>query len=202
MLFLFSRRRFFEDLRSPKWTKLLRYCDYKKTVYVNKPFINDLHADLATILEYDGRYRDKIGILAFMLGNDAEEALNFSKKQDYLDSLNLAEVERIIKKSGFIGIGRVKEDLEGVVALVIIHAPHEIKKKYLPIFLTAYKEKKLPFNDVKLLIDKIYTHETNTQIFGTQFGFWDETLHRRTLYPLMNAYERLKIIKELGFKLD
>ena len=111
-------------------------------------------------------------------------------------------MERITQTSGFIGIGRVKEDLEGVVSSVIIHAPHEVQKKYLPIFLTAYKEKKLELNSVKLLIDKIYTHDTNMQIFGTQFGFWDETLHRRTQYPLMNSNERVKIIKELGLKLD
>ena len=191
-------------LRNKDWFKILRFCNYRvENSQVLNKFNESLEHDLEIILDNDQKYRGEMGIFGFIFGDDALITKKIHELQNVLDSLNLNKIENVISRIGSYPTRKMlaNQDLFTVPALVIIHCGSmPIQEKYLPFLLDAYKKESLPLEDIKILIDKIYVHKYNKQVFGTQFGYWDNQLKKKVKYPFLNKEEIKKIVSELSIE--
>ena len=189
-------------LRNNEWFKILQFCNYRtENSQVQNKFNESLDNDLEIIFNNDQKYRGEMGIFAFIFEDSAIITKKINELQRALDLLNLNKIEGIFSKIGSYPARKMlaDQDLFTVPALVIIHCGSiSIQEKYLPFLLNAYKKESLPIEDVKILVDKIYVYKYNKQVFGTQFGYWDNQLKKKVKYPFLNKEETEKIISELN----
>lgn len=92
-------------------------------------------------------------------------------KQHLLDSQNQTSIDSIYNIKGkYIGKSLVGSEYEHIMWLVIQHSNINMMNKYLPVINKAVIDGELKNGPLQMLIDRIYTIETGTQIFGSQGG--------------------------------
>lgn len=157
------------SLYYPKdWKNICRRCD---SVY--SKFNIDLQKQLKVIITNDQKFR-------------GTEASNEDwDKQNEIDSLNIIEVEKIIKKYGYPGKNLVGSDCSETAFMVIQHASLGMQEKYLPIIKEAATKRQIRKSSCALLIDRINMRKGIPQIYGTQLEF-DKVSGKYKLYPVEN----------------
>jgi hypothetical protein len=86
-----------------------------------------------------------------------------------IDSVNLVQVEAIIKQHGYPGKSKVGEPTNEAVFYVIQHVPNKIPL-YYKLIKRAGKSGELPYKYVAMMLDRKLTGQGKRQIYGTQ-GF-------------------------------
>lgn len=84
------------------------------------------------------------------------------------DSVNLAKVEQIIKKYGWLSADSVGKRGNMTLFLVIQHSDLKTQKKYLPLMRAAVQNKNARPADLALLEDRIAIAERKKQVYGSQ----------------------------------
>jgi hypothetical protein len=126
---------------------------------------------LVKIQEDDQRYRNE----ATKMRQDhfgvrtAEEA-ELWQKQRALDSLNMVQVEQIIRKYGFPQASVVSKKLSNACLFVILHASDK-QKKYLPMLRREAMKDNVDKPLVATLEDRIRMFDGKKQIYGTAMRY-------------------------------
>lgn len=92
-------------------------------------------------------------------------------KQQLLDRKNQQIIDALYHDYGtYIGKQLVGEEYAHVMWSVIQHSRLSVMEKYLPVVHEAVTTQDLPASPLKMLIDRVYTEKTGSQIFGSQAG--------------------------------
>jgi hypothetical protein len=86
----------------------------------------------------------------------------------YIDSCNLAQVEFLIAKYGWMGKSLVGGRGNQAMFLVIQHADLAIQEKYFPLMQQSVDEGESRASEVAMLQDRILMREGKNQIYGSQ----------------------------------
>ena len=114
----------------------------------------------------------------------SEEVLALQKKQDEIDTRNLARLEEIVRHHGWPGRSLVGEEASGAAFLILQHADLTRQKKYFPLVKKAAAEREARLADAAMLEDRILMREGKKQIYGTQVHSGPETGGKLELYPI------------------
>ncbi|MFS4492153.1 DUF6624 domain-containing protein [Maribacter sp. 2308TA10-17] len=116
------------------------------------------------------------------------------------DSLNLVEVEKVIREYGYPGKSLVGEPTNKAAWYVIQHS--DKIEEYFPIIETAGKVDELPMRLVAMMQDRMLMNQNKPQIYGTQvagrkLGASDEWFN--FVWPIEDAKNVNKRRKNAGF---
>jgi len=124
---------------------------------LNEPLIDRL----ILLMEKDRRYRGRS--MKYMKEN--------KEAWIKLDTEARADLIKIFEEYGYAGKDIVGEKYQDYMCLFLEHVGKlNAQEKYLPLVVDAYKNKQLTDMPLKMLIDRIYSTKTNTQIFGSHGG--------------------------------
>jgi TonB family protein len=129
--------------------------------YYNKALI----AQLDSIAQFDQQYRSVAKQEAAK--NRQEDAENM-RRQEIIDRLNLARVERIFAQYGYPGKSLVGEKHQATAFLVIQHSDDEVQEKYLPLLTEAANKGELRASSLAILIDRVRGNRGEKQLYGSQ----------------------------------
>lgn len=108
-------------------------------------------------------------------GYDSNEAMNASKKFHENHIINLAKIESILQKRGWLGADIVGEQGNYTLFLIIQHSELEIQLKYLPMMRKAAKAGNVVPRDLAHLEDRIASKTEKLQIYGTTIKRYSES---------------------------
>ncbi len=121
-----------------------------------------------------------------------------------VDSLNLVEVQSIIKTYGYPGKSLVGEPTNEAAWYVIQHSSHI--QDYINVIEQAAKQKEIPFRQYGQMLDRLLMEEGKEQIYGTQIYSLTATNKttgkkemRLFVWPVRNASEVNTLRKKAGF---
>jgi hypothetical protein len=89
----------------------------------------------------------------------------------FIDSINLQQVELLIKKYGWLGKSFVGARGNNTIFLVIQHSDLATQEKYLPLLQKSVDEEESRPSDLALLKDRVLMRQGKKQIYGTQIVF-------------------------------
>ena len=116
---------------------------------------------LIILMEKDTRYRGR----SFEYGDKNKEA--WIK----LDTEARIELLELFEENGYAGKDIVGEKYQNYMCQFLEHVGGiEAQEKYLPLVANAFKNNQLHAIPLKMLIDRIYSTKTKTQIFGSHAG--------------------------------
>ena len=115
------------------------------------------------------------------------------------DSANLAFVERIIDKYGWLAPQDIGFQGALTLFLVIQHADLKTQKKYYPLILKAEKEGNILSCNVAILEDRIAVREGRPQTYGSQ-GYYDSPKKKAFIYPLVDVKRLDELRKSRGLE--
>ncbi len=135
-----------------------------------------LKKKLDSIYVLDQRYREAQAALSRGANKDSIARM-FGRSSDGLfmflvtdmqrvDSLNMLEVDGIIKKYGYPGASLVGTPTNEVAWNVIQHSPHI--KEHIGLIKKAAAKKEIPFTLYAKMKDRLLMEEGKEQIYGTQ----------------------------------
>lgn len=101
----------------------------------------------------------------------------------YIDSCNLAAMEVLIGKYGWMGRSFVGEKGNSTVFLVIQHADLATQLKYFPLLEESVKKGESRISNMALMKDRILMREGKKQVYGSQVVFNKET-GAQEFYPI------------------
>ncbi|MBK9980883.1 MAG: hypothetical protein IPP15_00420 [Saprospiraceae bacterium] len=87
---------------------------------------------------------------------------------DYIDSCNLAQVERIIALYGWPGKSFISATGNYTIFLVIQHADLATQEKYFPLFQKSVDDGESRAMDMAYLQDRILMRQGKKQVYGSQ----------------------------------
>lgn len=110
---------------------------------------------------------------------------------------NQKELVQLLNKYGWPTTSEVTEYAAAGAALIINHAPHEMRVKYFPMLEAAFKKGEAqPLRYAKMK-DRILVEEGQAQLYGTQLRF---EKGKRVLYPIKNPTHVDQRRKEIGLQ--
>ena len=142
--------------------------EYMNAQKINNGYNPTLQKELTQIITLDTIYRVKLDKVGREFGFTSVQAKPLWESISLLDSLNLLEIEVIIKNYGYPGKSLVGGDLSTTAWLIIQHSPLNIQEKYLPMIKNASDKDELPKSCLALLIDRIRVRKGQKQLYGTQ----------------------------------
>jgi hypothetical protein len=89
----------------------------------------------------------------------------------YIDSCNLAQVESLISKYGWLGKSFVGARGNQTVFLVIQHADSATQEKYFPLLQKSVAEGESDASNMAMMQDRILMRRGKKQIYGSQVVF-------------------------------
>lgn len=89
----------------------------------------------------------------------------------FIDSINLEQVELLIQKYGWLGKSFVGERGNNTIFLVIQHSDLATQEKYLPLLQKSVDEGESRPSDLALLKDRVLMRQGKNQIYGSQVVF-------------------------------
>jgi hypothetical protein len=90
------------------------------------------------------------------------------KKVRVNDSINLAAINGIIDKYGWLGKSVIGSRGNFTLWIVIQHAPLDVEQKYLPLLEKSVADSESRPVDLAYLKDRVLMYEGKKQIYGTQ----------------------------------
>jgi hypothetical protein len=133
-----------------------------------KDFDKPLKEQLEKIYVRDQTLRQLYVDAEEKFGKDSEEMRYFWGLVDEQDSLNEAEVVKIIEERGWVGIPLVGGQANITLWLVIQHAPLETQEKYLPLLRASVLKGESSGSHLALLEDRIQMRNGKPQTYGSQ----------------------------------
>jgi len=101
------------------------------------------------------------------------------------DKQNLAKVNQILSKYGWLGPQTVGINGSQALFLVIQHADLNTQKRYLPMIIKAEKDGETLSSNLAILEDRINVREGKEQLYGSQ-GFADKASGKNYVYPIVD----------------
>lgn len=101
---------------------------------------------------------------------------------DYIDSCNLAQVESLIAKYGWLGKSFVGGNGNRAVFLVIQHADLATQEKYLPVMQQSVDAGESSASDFALLQDRVLMRQGKKQLYGSQVVY--SKTGEQVFYPI------------------
>jgi hypothetical protein len=109
-------------------------------------------------------------------GRDSKEEIAFTKRRNQQDSINLAEVDVLLKRCNGYPSQKVVGSLYIKVPFMVIqHDPSSNQEFYLPVLKTAVESGDLKMKTLALLIDRIKVSKGEKQLYGTQLFYNKKT---------------------------
>jgi hypothetical protein len=133
-----------------------------------KDFDKPLKEQLEKIYVRDQTLRQLYVDAEEKFGKDSGEMRYFWGLVDEQDSLNEAEVVKIIEERGWVGIPLVGGQANITLWLVIQHAPLETQEKYLPLLRASVLKGESSGSHLALLEDRIQMRNGQPQTYGSQ----------------------------------
>ncbi|MEM6698152.1 MAG: DUF6624 domain-containing protein [Bacteroidota bacterium] len=143
--------------------------EYEKDL--DKPLKNELEE----IYMKDQMLRRMIGDVQEQYGRESDEMDYFWSLISMQDSINEAQVGKIIDERGWVGKSLVGGQANSALWLVIQHAPLEIQEKYLPLLKESVKKGESKGSHLALLEDRILMRNGKPQTYGSQITRDKET---------------------------
>jgi hypothetical protein len=102
---------------------------------------------------------------------------------DFIDSCNLAQVEKLIATYGWMGKSTIGPNANYTLFLVIQHADLETQEKYYPLMEESVNEGESRPVDLAMLEDRILMRQGKKQIYGSQVVF-NKVTGDQEFYPI------------------
>lgn len=186
-----------KSLQSDKrWGELLDLIQQKKDE-AEKDFDRPLKALLDSIHNEDQGYRIEIEDIEKKYGRESVEMKKHWKKIQFVDSMNLIVVTKILDERGWLGSNIVGKDGNHALFLVIQHSNQITQEKYLPIMREAVKNGDAEPGDLALLEDRVALGQGKKQIYGSQYWF-DKFTGKDYMFPLEDPENVDKRRAEVG----
>lgn len=144
---------------------------------------NTITKQLLDIDELDQRYRNQMEETIARFGSDSKESKALFKNMKTTDSLNLIQVEAIIKKHGWLGSDKIGSQANTTLFMVIQHAELPAQVKYLPMMREAVKKGNARSSSLALLEDRVALKQGKKQIYGSQIS-WNMKTNESFVAPL------------------
>ena len=175
-----------QDLASlhddPRWKT---YCDTitARRDSIERDFDKPLQRQLLAIGRSDQQIRYEF--LAAYNSQPREQARvdSLTRVMQRIDSVNQAAICHILDTRGFVGRDLVG-DASDVYWLVIQHAPVELQRRYLDMFVQAMHRGEMSPSQIAMMDDRIAMFEGRPQKFGTQVV--EDAQGKRVIYQLIN----------------
>jgi hypothetical protein len=161
---------------------LVLICFVNSTIAQDTTY-NSVIQQLFKIDELDQRYRNQIDFVETKYGRESKEMHTLFKDMRRADSINLIQVESIIKKYGWLGYNEVGSQANTALFMVIQHSDLLTQEKYLPLMRAAVKNGKAKANNLALLEDRVAIHTSKMQTYGSQL-FWSKVNNRYFIFPI------------------
>lgn len=179
-----------------RWEKLkLAVMQNKEAIAIH--FDKKLVAQLDEIYFEDQSTRNQIRSKEEKYGRGSKEMDAFWQTILKKDSINLIKVSKILEERGWPDKSIIGKRGTSTLFLVIQHADHETKEKYLPMIQEAVKSANLPKRQYAMFYDRLVLNRGERQVYGTQLAMNDETKEPYIL-PLSDPENVDKRRKEMG----
>ena len=161
----------------------------------------DLVAILDTIRKEDKQYRLQSRELTKKYGWDSKEneVQTLFKTIQITDSIHLIKVEKILDEKGWLGPDIVGYYGNVTLFLVIQHADHQTRIKYIPMLRDAVKKGNARPQDLALMEDRVLIEQGEKQIYGSQLTMNSET-NTMQLAPMIDHENADKRRSEVGLQ--
>ena len=172
--------------------------------FTNSTFAQDttyssVTQQLLKIDELDQRYRNQIDFIETKYGRESKELQVLFNDMHLADSMNLIQVESIIKKYGWLGYDKIGSQANTTLFMIIQHSDQLTQERYLPIMREAVKNGKAKAKSLALLEDRIALHQGKMQSYGSQI-FWSKVNNRYFILPLADPDNVDKRRAEIGLQ--
>jgi hypothetical protein len=157
-----------------KWNKLVSEMQSvldKREANYDKP----LQAKLLAIYEDDQPIREQYNSAQKEFGHQSKQVDSLGRIMMYKDSINLIKVTEILDKYGWVGADKIGGQANQTLFIVIQHSDLKTQQKYLPMVREAVKIGNANRSALALLEDRVALREGKRQIYGSQFGYDNET---------------------------
>jgi hypothetical protein len=124
--------------------------------------------------------------LAFIYERDQKTRSNGDSTEfiNFIDSCNLAQVELIINKYGWLGKSEIGIKGNTTLFIVIQHADLKTQQKYFPLLKTSVEKGESSASDMALMVDRILIRKKQRQIFGSQVTY--NSKGQPEFYPIID----------------
>ena len=146
---------------------------------------------LEEMLERDQAYRTQWILSRQLHHEETQYDIALRLRADSIDSINQAEIRKILKEHGFPKKTEVGTSACEAAWIIIQHAPLDVQKEYLPMLEKAATEGNIQAALVAALHDRIDVREGRPQKYGTQ-------RNGNGLCPLLNEKMVNQWRKEVG----
>lgn len=160
LMSLFPDKRWLPLLQRVNGNRIVKEAGY------NMPLMKQLDS----IYRDDQFYRLQLDSVQKKYGGNSKEMSGLEQAMNDKDSVNLAEVEKILNLYGWLGEDAVGERGSTALYLVIQHADKETRAKYLPIMRDAVKEGRAKAANLALMEDRVALEAGKKQIYGSQLA--------------------------------
>jgi hypothetical protein len=155
---------------SPIWKEIVAGMQKNRDAIdakVDKP----LKAELEEILADDQKLRNQVETVQKTYGRGSPQEQALFKAMGVQDDVDLAKVEAILDKRGWLGPDVVGGQGNEALFLVIQHADLPVQEKYLPMMRAAVEVNNAQPSSLALLEDRVALREGRPQTYGSQIGF-------------------------------
>jgi hypothetical protein len=121
-----------------------------------------------------------------------------AKFMSYIDSLNLIQVERLIKRYGWPGISLFGNRANAAVFLVIQHADSAVQSRYLPMLEFSVAAGESNAYDMAMMKDRLFMRRGVKQIYGSQVIF--NKTGGQEFYPIEDEKNVNKLRAKVGLE--
>jgi hypothetical protein len=158
----------------------------------------DLVAILDTIFKEDKQYRLQSRELEKKYGWESTEVQTLWKTIQIKDSIHLLKVEQILDEKGWLGPDIVGVYGNATLFLVIQHADHQTRLKYIPLLRDAVKKGNAKPSDLALMEDRVLLEQGEKQIYGSQLQM--NSANKYELEPMIDPENVDKRRSEVGLE--
>jgi len=148
-----------------------------------------LQTELVRMGKEDQRYRSEMQVEIMKMSSlgttqQSEELISILKRQDEIDTKNMARLEEIIKQHGWPGRSLVGEKAANAGFLILQHADLSFQKKYFPLVKEGVSKGEVRPAEAAMLEDRILMKEGKKQIYGSAVQSGPETGGKLELHPI------------------
>ncbi|MEL7146802.1 MAG: DUF6624 domain-containing protein [Bacteroidota bacterium] len=140
---------------------------------------------LDSVFVEDQKERRAINDIIQKYGRNSEEIKSHWQKISKTDASNLALVEQVLEKYGWLSAEEIGATANTTLFLVIQHADQKTQEKYLPVIKNAVLEGKANSQDLALLEDRVLLGKGEPQIYGSQIGV-DQDTGQKYVRPMID----------------
>lgn len=158
--------------------------------------LDSLRAVLEKMYDDDQNIRR---ILVDSIGLTSPLAPIYIQKMNKIDSVNSAQIERILQKYGWLEMSKIGEKASAGIFYVMQHSSSAFMEKYLDEVKRLARENEINKRHAALYEDRILMYRGKKQIYGTQIRT-DLKEGHSVIWPIEDVLNVNTRRKEVGFK--